>query len=278
MPSRRPRCTANFGTSTDRGPERCGTSPRPATERSSSRPRRRHRSLGLRRRTNGGGSSSEIERLEPRVVVSTTRSSSTRSASTRTLKEATLPPVPDRDRAHRRARRRERGDDHRASERPLIPMPEEQARDLLRAQLERLLPVAESLGVTIALEPVPFGFLQTAAEVARVRPRDRGSSDSGITLDCANSFFAGADPGRGGARAGEARRARRTSATRGEAVRTHAVGRAEIDFAGFAPALGRVGIHGHDRLRAGRRGGPGAAAARGSRPVSPSGGGVDRSP
>ena len=48
----------------------------------------------------------------------------------------------------------------------LTPLPDEQARDLLRWRIDRLLPLAERLGVTIGLETVPYGFLQTSGEVA----------------------------------------------------------------------------------------------------------------
>ena len=75
---------------------------------------------------------------------------------------------------------------------PLIPGPESELRDLLSGQLDRLVGVAERLGVSLTLEPVPYGFLQTAAEVAAYIQETR-SGDLGITFDCANSFFAGAD-------------------------------------------------------------------------------------
>lgn len=119
---------------------------------------------------------------------------------------------------------------------PLIPMPEQQAKDLLRAHLERLLPVAGSLGVTIALEPVPFGFMQTAAEVASF-VRELGADHLGIALDCANSYVAGADPAEEARACGELTAIVHISdAWRTRFAHTQ-VGAAEIDFAAFAAAL-----------------------------------------
>lgn len=146
---------------------------------------------------------------------------------------------------------------------PLIPMPEEQARDLLRAQIERLLPVAESADVTIALEPVPFGFLQTADEVAPF-VREIGAEKLGIALDCANSFFAGADPvAEARVSTGLTSIVHISDSWRKKFAHTH-LGGAEVDFPAFAGALRETGytgttvyelVDGDDpapRLRAGR--------------------------
>jgi sugar phosphate isomerase/epimerase len=126
---------------------------------------------------------------------------------------------------------------------PLIPMPQEQAKNLLRAHLERLLPVAGSLGVTIALEPVPFGFMQTAAEVAAF-VRELGADHLGIALDCANSYVAGADPVEEARASGELTTIVHISdAWRTKFAHTQ-LGTAEIDFAAFAAALRESGYLG----------------------------------
>lgn len=125
----------------------------------------------------------------------------------------------------------------------LIPTPEKQARDLLRAQLERLLPVAESLEVTIALEPVPFGFLQTARELAPF-VRELGADRLGITLDCANCYFAGADPSQEVADSGGLTAIAHISDTWRNRWAHTRVGAAEIDFAAFASALRESGFTG----------------------------------
>jgi L-ribulose-5-phosphate 3-epimerase len=75
----------------------------------------------------------------------------------------------------------------------LAPMPEGQTKDLLRGRIEQLLPLAQRLGVTIALETVPYGFLQSSAEVAAM-VREFDVPELGMTLDCANVYWAGGDP------------------------------------------------------------------------------------
>jgi sugar phosphate isomerase/epimerase len=50
----------------------------------------------------------------------------------------------------------------------LNPAPIEAARAVLLDQIESLVPMAERLGVVLAVETVPFGFMQTGAEVAGV--------------------------------------------------------------------------------------------------------------
>ena len=75
----------------------------------------------------------------------------------------------------------------------LAPMPEERTKDLLRGRIQQLLPLAERLGVTVALETVPYGFLQSSAEVAAM-VREFDVPELGMTLDCANVYWAGGDP------------------------------------------------------------------------------------
>ena len=50
----------------------------------------------------------------------------------------------------------------------LNPAPVEDARAALVRQIELLLPMAERLGVVLAVESVPFGFMQTGQEVANM--------------------------------------------------------------------------------------------------------------
>jgi sugar phosphate isomerase/epimerase len=75
---------------------------------------------------------------------------------------------------------------------PLVPMPLPQAKDLLRIQLDRLVAVSRKLGVTLSIEAVPYGFLQTATEIAQFID-EFGLTDVGITVDCANLHFIGSD-------------------------------------------------------------------------------------
>lgn len=67
----------------------------------------------------------------------------------------------------------------------LIPMPEPQALDLFRQQLESLLEEAEALGVDLALETTPFGFLGSAASLAEVVD-EFDNPRLGIAVDVAN--------------------------------------------------------------------------------------------
>lgn len=126
---------------------------------------------------------------------------------------------------------------------PLIPMPEEQAKDLLRGHLERLAKIAQPLGVTLALEPVPFGFMQTAREVSAFI-RESGLEGVGIALDCANSFFAGADPVEDARAAGDLTQVVHVSDCWSKRYAHTSVGRGEIDFAAFAGVLHEIGYSG----------------------------------
>jgi sugar phosphate isomerase/epimerase len=76
---------------------------------------------------------------------------------------------------------------------PLVPIPLTRAKDQLRIHLDRLVPVARELGVIVSIEAVPYGFLQTATEIAQFID-EFDLTDVGITLDCANLHFIGSDP------------------------------------------------------------------------------------
>jgi sugar phosphate isomerase/epimerase len=127
---------------------------------------------------------------------------------------------------------------------PLIPLPMAEAKGLLRAQLEQLLPLAQNEGVTLALEPVPYGFIETAADAAAaVRELGAGSS-LGLTVDCANVFVTGADPAEQVRAAGGLVRLAHVSDTWRSRWAHTQVGHAEVDLAAFAAALREVGFAG----------------------------------
>ena len=67
----------------------------------------------------------------------------------------------------------------------LIPGPVEDCLEVLRMELETLLTRAEPLGVTLALETSPYGFLGTGAAVSEVVDQV-GHSNLGVCFDCAN--------------------------------------------------------------------------------------------
>jgi sugar phosphate isomerase/epimerase len=69
----------------------------------------------------------------------------------------------------------------------LNPAPVADAHAALVGQLERLLPAAERLGVVLAVETVPFGFMQTGGEVAEIVDRI-DSPWLRATYDVANTF------------------------------------------------------------------------------------------
>jgi sugar phosphate isomerase/epimerase len=126
---------------------------------------------------------------------------------------------------------------------PLIPVPEDQARELLRGHLARLAPVAVRLGVTVCLEPVPYGFLQTADEIAGFI-EESGIEGIGIVLDCANSFFAKADLGQEVDASAEFLKLVHISDSWLDRWGHTEVGTAEIDLRAFARALERRGYSG----------------------------------
>ena len=71
---------------------------------------------------------------------------------------------------------------------PLRPMPAGIALDRFQRQMSVLLRVAETAGVSIALETVPFGFLQHAEELA-AWVRNAGHAQLSMVVDCANVFM-----------------------------------------------------------------------------------------
>jgi sugar phosphate isomerase/epimerase len=126
---------------------------------------------------------------------------------------------------------------------PLIAAPEIDARGRLRAQLERLLPDALRLDVTLALEPVPFGFMQSVQDVVGFIEAT-GFGELGVTVDCANLLFAGSDPVEAvRAAAGLVNLVHVSDTWRDRFAHTQ-LGRAEIDFEAFALALGEIGYDG----------------------------------
>jgi sugar phosphate isomerase/epimerase len=118
---------------------------------------------------------------------------------------------------------------------PLIPMPQEDAVALLKRQLERLVPLAGRLGVRLALETFPFGFMRTGAEVAAVID-DLDNEYLGIAYDCAN-VLPHEDPAAGvRAIAGRLLIAHLSDAWKDRFAHT-SVGRGEVNFKAYADAL-----------------------------------------
>jgi sugar phosphate isomerase/epimerase len=124
----------------------------------------------------------------------------------------------------------------------LAPAPDQAARAVLDEGLSRLLDRATAVGVTIALENSPYGYLGPAADLLSV-VRDFDHPRLRVTYDVANAL-AQEDPVVGVARLGEYLGLAHVSDTwRGRWAHT-SVGRGEVDFAGFAAALAAAGFAG----------------------------------
>ena len=124
----------------------------------------------------------------------------------------------------------------------LAPAPDESARAVLDQALGRLLPRAEELGVTIALENSPYGYLGTAADLVGIVEHWK-SPHLRITYDAANALGV-EDPAEGVRTVGEhLALAHVSDSWRSRWAHTSA-GRGEVDFSGFARALQDIGFHG----------------------------------
>jgi sugar phosphate isomerase/epimerase len=125
---------------------------------------------------------------------------------------------------------------------PLIPMPNALAVDMLVGAISQLLPIAESLGIVIALETSPFGILETGEEVADV-VEGLNSPYLRVCYDCANAFRR-EDPVAGVHRVASLLAvAHLSDAWKSKWAHT-SVGRGEIDFAAYALALSDAGFSG----------------------------------
>ncbi len=124
----------------------------------------------------------------------------------------------------------------------LIPMPQEDAIALLKRQLERLLPIAKRLGVRLALETSPFGFMRTGAEVKAVV--DNLADDLlGIAYDCAN-VLAHEDPADGVLEIADRLLIAHVSDAWKNRFAHTSVGRGEVNFKAYADALREAGFVG----------------------------------
>jgi sugar phosphate isomerase/epimerase len=124
----------------------------------------------------------------------------------------------------------------------LAPAPDEAAGAVLDRGLARLLARAGDLGITIALENSPYGYLGRASDLIEIVKRWQ-SPQLRITYDVANAL-AIEDPAEGVRRVGEhLALAHVSDAWRGKWAHT-SPGRGEVDFAGFARALAEIGFRG----------------------------------
>jgi sugar phosphate isomerase/epimerase len=124
----------------------------------------------------------------------------------------------------------------------LAPAPDGAARAVLDRALARLVPRAGQLGVTIALENSPYGYLGPAADLIGIVEQWR-SPHLRITYDVANAL-AIEDPAEGVRRVGRHLALAHVSDTWRSQWAHTSVGRGEVDFAGFARALAGIGFDG----------------------------------
>jgi sugar phosphate isomerase/epimerase len=124
----------------------------------------------------------------------------------------------------------------------LAPAPDAAARAVLDQQLARLIPRAAELGVTIALENSPYGYLGASADLIEIVDR-WDSPQLRITYDVANAL-AIEDPAEAVRRIGSHLALAHVSDTWRRTWAHTSVGRGEVDFAAFAAALTEIGFGG----------------------------------
>jgi sugar phosphate isomerase/epimerase len=124
----------------------------------------------------------------------------------------------------------------------LAPAPDDAAEAVLCEGLGRLLDRAAALGVTLALENSPYGYLGTSAELLRIA-REWDSPHLRLVYDVANAL-AQEDPAEGVSRAAPFLALAHVSDTWRSRWAHTSVGRGEVDFPGFARALRASGFTG----------------------------------
>jgi sugar phosphate isomerase/epimerase len=125
---------------------------------------------------------------------------------------------------------------------PLIPMPEDAALGLAVAQLSLLTRDAHRHHVNLAIEPVPFGFAESAGEVASL-VRQVGDERVGMALDVANIHGRENVP-EAVLLAGSSLLIAHLSDTWRDRWAHTAIGKGEVDFGEFTRALRSSGFTG----------------------------------
>jgi sugar phosphate isomerase/epimerase len=124
----------------------------------------------------------------------------------------------------------------------LAPAPADAARAVLDDGLARLTARAAELGVTIALENSPYGYLGTSAELVDV-VAGHDTPSLRVTYDAANALGQ-EDPAEGVARLGPYLALAHVSDTWRTRWAHTSIGRGEVDFPAFAAALAAAGFTG----------------------------------
>ncbi|NIO41546.1 MAG: TIM barrel protein [Burkholderiales bacterium] len=124
---------------------------------------------------------------------------------------------------------------------PLFPMSFEKMEAYFFAALDTLLPMADSYGVGIWIENMPFAFLPDAANL--IASLDRYGTDSiGVCYDLANAHFISEDLVAGFDRVCSRLRLVHISDTNQSVYRHDPVGLGDVDFARVLPKLKTLGI------------------------------------
>lgn len=118
---------------------------------------------------------------------------------------------------------------------PLVPAPEDAAEKVLCDGLGRLADRAAAVGVVLALENSPYGYLGTSADLVRIVSH-LGSAHVRIAYDVANAL-AQEDPAEGVRTVGASLVLAHVSDTWRARWAHTSIGYGEVDFSGFAHAL-----------------------------------------
>ncbi len=126
----------------------------------------------------------------------------------------------------------------------LAPAPNDRLRHDLIESLTRLLDRADAVGVTIALENSPYGYLRTGGELADVAD-EVDHARLGIVYDVANALVV-EDPIEGLATVAHRLVLIHLSDTWRDRWTHTSPGRGDVDFEAFARALNGIGYTGHN--------------------------------
>lgn len=126
---------------------------------------------------------------------------------------------------------------------PLLPPPIPQRETWMLESLEALIPHAESRGVGLAIENVPFAAFPDAASLGGF-VRGVGSKVLSVCYDAANAHFIGESPAAGLRQLGKLVSIVHLSDTTRASWRHDEVGQGDVPFAEVAPALDEIGYDG----------------------------------
>lgn len=126
---------------------------------------------------------------------------------------------------------------------PLLPAPLEQLTGWCFAALDEMLPLADSSGVQLLMENMPFAFLPDADSMTSALER-YGADQIGVVYDIANAHFIGEDLVDGVTRVASRLHTVHVSDTTRSVYRHDPVGAGDLDF---AHALGAIEAAAHVR-------------------------------